>query len=64
MAAWVLRLFQASGTGHSVIFSMRGHQNGIVSFGTSAGEASSVLLRSLAAAIATRREYGSNTKQE
>ena len=66
MAAGVRHLFQASGTARSGIFSMGGHLDGIISYGTSAAEAGSVLLRTLAAALAARQTPGSQTngKQE
>ena len=63
MAAEVQRLFLASATGHSGIFSMGGHLDGIVSYGVSAGDAGSVLLQSLAAALVARGESGSRTNE-
>jgi hypothetical protein len=64
MAGEVRRLYHAYGSIQSGIFSMGGHPDGIVSFGMSAGEAGSVLLQSLAAALAARRSSGSHTNQE
>jgi hypothetical protein len=63
MAAEVRRLYQTYGTDRAGIFSMGGHEDGIVSFGVSAGEAGSVLLHALAAALADRQKYASKTKQ-
>ena len=63
MAAEVRRLYQASGTARAGIFSMGGHLDGIVSFGASTGEAGSVLLQALAAALAARQQHGSHTNQ-
>ncbi len=63
MAAEVRRLYQTYGTDRTGIFSMGGHEDGIVSFGVSAGEAGSVLLQSLAAALAARQKYASKTNQ-
>ena len=64
MAAEVRRLFLASATGSSGIFSMGGHLDGIVSYGVSAGDAGSVLLQSLAAALVDRRASGTQTSQQ
>lgn len=62
MAGEVRRLYRECAAAHSGIFSMGGHEDGIVSFGVSAGEAGSILLRTLAAAIAARREHELQTK--
>ena len=58
----VRRLYREAGMKRTGIFSMAGHLDGIVSFGVSAGEAGSILLRTLAAAIAARREHELQTK--
>ena len=50
MAAEVARLFTATNVAHQRIFSMGGHEDGIVSFGQSAEEAGDILLAALAAA--------------
>jgi hypothetical protein len=62
MAGEVRRLYRECAAAHSGIFSMGGHEDGIVSFGVSAGEAGSILLRTLSAAVAARREHELQTK--
>ena len=54
MAAEVRRLFTDTDVRHKGILGMAGHEDGIISFGTTAGEAGSVLLRSLAASLAAQ----------
>jgi ribulose-5-phosphate 4-epimerase/fuculose-1-phosphate aldolase len=52
MAAEVARLFATSDVAQRCIFSMGGHEDGIVAFGTTAEEAGDLLLATLAAAQA------------
>jgi hypothetical protein len=47
MAAEVQRLFKETDVHEQKIFSMGGHEDGVVSFGTSAEEAGEILLRTL-----------------
>lgn len=51
MSAEVLRLFRETDVADAKIFSMAGHEDGIVTFGATAEEAGETLLRYLAAAM-------------
>jgi len=55
MAAEVARLFRETPVRQTRIFSMAGHEDGIVAFGPTAEEAAGVLARTLAQAL--RRDY-------
>ncbi len=52
MALEAGRLFRETDVLHKGIFSMGGHEDGIVSFGTTPGEAGSILLQALARSYA------------